>query len=185
MLTRGIMQGISLVALCTAACAATIAPATGERVAVSREQIAGAMQAAGFETTVAQLQLLSNVTALAGAAIRVAKVKTESAGTALAELHCKKKQCLPFYVLVHDGNFAKDVAIIADRASTGTPTAHPLIERGKPVTLLIENADLRIVLPAVSLEGGMQGQIIKVASPDRKRIYRAEVVSGTTVRSTL
>jgi hypothetical protein len=49
--------------------------------------------------------------------------------------------------------------------------------------LLIEGANSRIVLPVVSLEGGLKGEVIKVASPDRKRIYRAEIMSNTTVRS--
>lgn len=185
MLTRGIRQGISLVALCTVACFAA-SPGSGQRAAVSREQIANALQSAGFDTTATQLQLLSTVTSMAGARLRVAKVKTESAGTALAELNCEERRCLPFYVLVHDTDFTKDEAIAALRVTRGCPAKeHPLLPRGKPVTLLIENANLRIVLPAISLEGGMQGQIIKVTSPDRKRVYRAEVVNNTTVRSTL
>jgi hypothetical protein len=31
----------------------------------------------------------------------------------------------------------------------------------------------------------MQGQIIRVTSPDHKRVYRAEIVNKTTVRSAL
>lgn len=185
MLTRSIRQSISLMALCTVACAATVTATSSQRTMVSRQQIADAMQSAGFDTSAAQLQLLSNVTTFAGATLRVAKITRESADTVLAELSCHRRECLPFYVLVHDENLVKDGTIAARPAPASAPKMHPLIERGKPVTLLIENTNSRIVLPAVSAEAGMQGQIIKVTSPDRKRIYRAEVVSSTTVRSTL
>jgi Chaperone for flagella basal body P-ring formation len=186
MLTRSIRQSIGLVVLCAVACAATVTPASSQRTMVSREQIADAMQSAGFDTSASQLQLLSNVTSLLGATLRVAKVTRESADTALAELNCQKRRCLPFYVLVHDADFASSTAITPVHTSGCNPAeTHPLIGRGKSVTLIITTADLRIVLPAISLEGGKQGQVIRVTSPDRKRTYRAEVVNSTTVRSTL
>lgn len=186
MLTRGIRHVISLVALCTAACAATVATADSGRVAVSREQIADAMQSAGLTAAPAQLQLLSNVTSLPGAKLRVAKVTKQSSETALAELSCAARRCLPFYVLVHDTQLEHNHAAFPRSSTNGTSAAvRPLIVRGTPVTLLMEGANSRIILPVVSLEGGRQGEIIKVASPDRKRTYRAEIVSNTTVRSTL
>ncbi len=74
MLTRCIRQVISLVALSTVAFGATVATRGSERVAVSPQQIADAMQSAGLTATVGQLQLLSNVTSLPGATLRVAKV---------------------------------------------------------------------------------------------------------------
>ncbi len=186
MLTRTIRQSIGLVTLCAVACAATITATNSQRTVVSREQIADAMRSAGYDTSASQLQLLSNVTSLAGTTIRVAKVTRESADTVLAELNCGKRQCLPFYVLVHDADIACSAVEPFPRTAGGNSSeAHPLISRGKAVTLIITTEDLRIVLPAVSMESGMQGQIIKVASPDRKRIYRAEVISRTTVRSTL
>ena len=176
---------MSLMALCAVLSAATIATAA-ERVLVSREQIIDAMQSAGLTTTAAQLQLLSNVTSLPGATLRVAKVTKQSPETALAELDCTARQCLPFYVLLHDTQPLTGHAILDRKTAKSLSDAErPLIARGKPVTLLIEGANSRIVLPVVSLECGRQGEIIKVASPDRKRIYRAEVMSGMTVRSTL
>ena len=184
MFARGLRHGIWLALLCAGAFAAPVMPSGSERVAVSREQIAGAMQSAGIDATADQLQLLSNVTSLAGARLRVARVKRQAGDTALAELNCQERQCLPFYVLVHDAHIADGGAIAAPPSSKPAET-HPLIRRGSAMTLLIENADFRIVLPVVSLESGAQGQVITVTSPDRKRTYRAEIVNGTTVRSAL
>lgn len=183
--TRGIRQVISLLALFAAACAANVATADSERVTVSRQQIADAMQSAGLTATTGQLQLLSNVTSLPGAALRVAKVTKQSSETSLVEINCQARQCLPFYVLVDGAQLVHDgVRLPARNANSASTLTHPLIARGKPVTLLIEGVNSRIVLPVVSLEGGLKGEVIKVASPDRKRIYRAEIVSNTTVRST-
>ena len=186
MCMRCVRQFIPMVVLCTVACAAPITPVTSERIKVSRERIVEAMQAAGFETSPAQLELLSNVTSTSGASLRVAKVRQESAGTMLAQLNCQERQCLPFYVLVHGAYIENNTVTTASRTASGNRTeARPLIARGKPLTLIIETTSLRIVLPAVSMEGGIQGQVIRVSSPDHKQVYRAEVVSDTTVRGTL
>jgi len=182
MAIRAIREMIAVAALSAAASAATVAPIR-DRVVVSREQIADAMQAAGFETTTDQLQLLSTVTLNAGASLRVAKVTTQSAGTALAQLNCPARQCLPFYVLVHDAQVASSPMQVARSLAGNSLQARPLLKRGKPVTLVMENANLRIVLPAISLQSGARGQTIKVSSPDHKRNYKAEVVSETLVRS--
>ena len=179
---RAIRQMIAVAVLSMLASAATVTPGSG-RVAVSPEQIADAMQSAGFATTVDQLQMLTNATSVAGAKLRVAKVTPQSPDTALAQLICPARQCLPFYVLVHDARVASSPKPLASPSPVDLATKHPLIARGKPVTLLIENANLRIVLPAISLESGAHGQVIKVSSPDHKRKYKAEVVSATLVRS--
>jgi hypothetical protein len=146
----------------------------------------------GVETTANQLEILSSVTTSPNSALRVLKVKKESPNTMLAELACRKPgQCLPFYVLIHQSEVEARAENKLLESLPGLTTAkdtidtHPLVTRGQPVKLIIEKADFRIVLSAVCLEGGRHGQTIRVASPDRKRVYSAEVVSNTTVRSTL
>ncbi len=73
--------------------------------------------------------------------------------------------------------------INSNHAISSLRAARPLITRGQALTLLIDGANSRIVLPVISLESGGPGEAIKVASPDRKRIYPAEIVNSTTVRS--
>ncbi|HTR27105.1 MAG TPA: flagella basal body P-ring formation protein FlgA [Terriglobales bacterium] len=181
MVARVIRQMVAVAALSAFAGGAPVAQS--DRVTVSREQVAHAMQAAGFETTADQLEFLSNVTSTAGARLRVAKVTTQSADTALARLNCPARECLPFYVLVHDSQVAATPSRSAHASDGEKAKEQPLVKRGKSVTLLIENTDLRIVLPAISLEAGTRGQVIKVTSPDHKRNYRAEVLSEKLVRS--
>lgn len=184
MFLRSVGQVACLLALGSLGCLGKSAQELSERVPVSREQVAQAMQSAGIETTPDQVQVLTNVTTSSGATLRVSKVK-ESADGILAELACgKPRQCLPFYAMVHSD--AAAVAKLPVVPSPGTtPKESPLIARGQSVTLVIQHADFRIVLPAICLESGIQGQTIRVASPDRKRIYTAEVVSNKIVRSTL
>ena len=175
-----------VLALSAAACAATVAPVTSPRVSVSLDQIATALVSEGLEVNSTQLQLLSNVTSIAGATVHLTKLNQESAGTILAEFGCRRRQCLPFYVLMHDVHTNNKIRKSIDQTAAGkSPVTNPLIRRGKPVTLMLEGSNCRITVPAISLEHGMQGQVIRVASLDHKRTFHAEVINETTVRSTL
>jgi hypothetical protein len=160
---------------------------THARVPISRELVAEAVRSAGTEIAPEQVQLLSNVTVRAGATLRVAKVVAAPSGKLLAKVACKDpRECLPFYVLI---DASKDGLRGANNPQLknllGKPKERPLVARGQPVTLIIDRTDSRITLSVICLEGGMPGQTIRVASPDRRRIYTAEVVNGTLVRSAL
>ena len=188
---RSFRQVVWLTALCLVAHVGTSAQTSTARIPVSSEQVADAMRSAGVETSADQVQVLANVTTTPGATLRVAKKMKESSSAVLAELVCREpRQCLPFYALIHSDSAATAVTKSTEArqhlisAKNGVE-AHPLVGRGQPVTLIIEHADFRIVLSAICLEVGIHGQIIRVASPDRKRVYSAEVVSNKIVRSTL
>ena len=187
---RKVRQLVWLGALCISVQAGARAQ-TGGWVPVSPEQVASAMRAAGVDTNADRIQMLASVTTAPGATLRVAKKVEESPNTMLAELACRvRRQCLPFYVLIHVDPVASAVAKPAGSrqipaSAVSSFEEHPLVARGQPVTLIIENATSRIVLPAICLQAGVHGQAIRVASPDRKRTYRAEVINEKTVRSTL
>ncbi|MFZ3264127.1 MAG: flagella basal body P-ring formation protein FlgA [Terriglobales bacterium] len=191
MLIRSFRQLVWLAALCLIAPVGVNAETGAGRTPVSRKQVADAMRSAGMETQADQVQVLANVTTTPGATLRVARKVKESPNAVLAELVCREPgQCLPFYALIHSN--AAATAAAKSTGSSPSPTfsrsevkAHPLVVRGQPVTLIIENADFRIELSAICLEAGLHGQTIRVASPDRKRFYSAEVVSNKIVRSTL
>jgi hypothetical protein len=191
MLIRSFRLIVGLTGLCLAAQVGASAQASIGRIPVSREQVADAMRSAGIETRADQVQVLANVTTTPGATLRVAKKIKESSSAVLAELVCREpRQCLPFYALIHSDTVA--AALAQSREARQNPASarngvavHPLVGRGQSVTLIIENATSRIILPAICLEAGIHGQAIRVASLDRKRIYSAEVVSNKIVRSTL
>src|ERR1700690_2183864 len=177
---RSFRQVVWLTALCLVAQVGSSAQTSTGRMPVSREQVADAMRSAGVETRADQVQVLANVTTTAGATLRVAKMTKESSSAALAELVCRQpRQCLPFYALIHSDTAAdamtKSAEVLQSQTSAKDGTAaHPLVGRGQAVTLIIEKANSRIVLPAICLEAGIHGQAIRVASPDRKRVYNAE-----------
>jgi hypothetical protein len=192
MLTReGRKQIVLLLALSVALFGAASAQIGAERVPVSRELVANAMHAAGFEINPAQIEFLSSVNALLGMHLSFVGVTKESAGASVVKLRCDdSRQCLPFYVLAHELNAHRDALKLPEvtlkpRDAKTISKAKLLVNRGQPVSLIIERADLRIVISGVCLEGGTLGETIRVASPDRKRIYRGEVVNENTVKSTL
>jgi hypothetical protein len=179
-------QSAVALVLCAYALAAPIPQATTERITVSREKVAEAMQSAGFATTAGCLQLLSTVKVPANASLHLSKVTRRPDGVVFAELTCQAKQCLPFYVLIHDAPSLERLTPRTPQSDNSISRAiHPLVDRGKPLRLLLEGDHCRIVVPAVSLESGMPGEIISVISQDRKRIFHAEIVSGTLVRGVL
>ncbi|MGA9527455.1 MAG: flagella basal body P-ring formation protein FlgA [Terriglobales bacterium] len=157
------------------------------RISISHEVIANAVRLAGTEVTPEQVHVLSNVTARAGAILRVKSVAGAADGKLLAKMACRNaNDCLPFYVLVDEPRNVSNGANKAHSAPTlAKAQEHPLVARGQPVTLVIDKTDSRIRLSVICLEGGLAGQTIRVASPDRKRIYTAEVINSTVVRSAL
>jgi flagella basal body P-ring formation protein FlgA len=60
-----------------------------------------------------------------------------------------------------------------------------IVRAGSAVKLLIDGKNMRITVPVVCLQSGRQGQTIRVASSDRKRVYQAQVISQEFVRNTL
>jgi Chaperone for flagella basal body P-ring formation len=193
MLTRSLRHAVWLLAFSTAALV-TVGAQTGtnkDRSPISREQVAESLRSAGIETNRDQFHTLSNATAVPGALLHVVKLKKESAGTLLAEMACQESsECLPFYVRIQQPAVAANAAssLLELHVNSGTAkhkVEHPLVVRGQPVTLVMEKTNVRIMLSAICMEGGMPGQTIRVSSPDRKRIYTAEVVSHNMVRGTL
>jgi hypothetical protein len=192
MLTRSVKQAVTLVALCTAAlvCVGAQTSTNKDRTPVSREQVAEVLRSAGIDTSADQLQPLSNATAVPGAPLRVIKLKEKSARGLLAELACQDaRECLPFYVLIQRpvtaSNGSSKLPEIRLSPTAAKKTERPLVVRGQSVTLVMEKTNVRIMLSAICMEGGMPGQTIRVSSPDRKRVYTAEVVSHNLVRGTL
>jgi hypothetical protein len=189
MFFRSFRQVAWIAALCAVASPRLGAQAAHGRVPVSSQQVVQALKSAGVDASPSQVRLLANVTSNEGATLRVKNMKGLSNGI-LAEVVCRNpSQCIPFYAVIHFDDAHSDEAAAFVKSAVFRPAAAPetppLIARGQAVTLLIQDSDFRIVLPAVCLENGVSGQIIRVTSPDRKRIYTAEVISNKLVRSTL
>jgi hypothetical protein len=56
---------------------------------------------------------------------------------------------------------------------------------GSQVTLVIDDGVMSIHLPVIAMDGGRVGTAVRVCTPDRKKIFHATVVDGTTVKGVL
>lgn len=161
-------------------------------IAITREQIASAIGAAGMSVSPEQVTLLSDVVATTGTpALKVESVEKWDGQRTRVRLDCAKHaDCLPFVVLVSGkGNAAVPPALQrAERPSiSGAPATSSsyTVRAGSNAELLLEGNHVHIRLTVVCLENGTKGQTIRVASKDRKLTYKAEVIEDSTVRGSL
>ena len=52
-----------------------------------------------------------------------------------------------------------------------------VIRGGDHATLILESPDFRMRFPVICLQSGVRGQRVRVASPDHKQFYEAEIVA--------
>jgi hypothetical protein len=92
--------------------------------------------------------------------------------------------CLPFYAVVSWP--AKSIACSNDtfegspvvRKTALKPIVAIRMRAGTHATLVMDDDRLHIQIAVISLESGVAGNRIRVASPDHKQVYLAEVVSA-------
>jgi hypothetical protein len=104
----------------------------------------------------------------------------------LVKLGCRLPgACLPFYSIVSrpeapvDG-ISGEVRVIGNTALKSN--AAIVIHAGAHAKLVMDDARSHVEVSVVSLENGMAGHRIHVASPDHKQIYTAEVVNANLLR---
>jgi hypothetical protein len=163
--------------------AATVTLATAQsqtRSVITTEQVARALTAAGSATTADQVTLPARDTALvADPALDVLSV--EEPGRGLVRLGCHDPhECLPFFAEIR-GLKPGAVRTMTSAKSQRTEYTMPV---GTHATLIMDDQRSHIQVAVVSLENGMQGKRIRVASPDHKQIYFGEVVSRDLLRGT-
>ena len=112
--------------------------------------------------------------------------KNDAASSYMVKLGCHAVgMCLPFYAIasLNQGTAGSQTsAPIATLAAANTfskPNTAVTIRAGAHATLVMYDGDAQIEVAVVSLENGVAGRMIHVASPDHKQIYLAEVVSPT------
>jgi flagella basal body P-ring formation protein FlgA len=166
--------------------------ATGQtgvaRNAVSAHHVAAAMELAGVAVNPNQIEFLSGASSIGESAqMRVVSVTNRTNGTVRVKLRCRDNhECLPFYVLVHGIDGGK-VDRPEERAVPAVVAGSPknVIRGGDHAILILESHDSRMSLPVICLQGGARGQTIRVASPDRRQIFDAEIVATGMLRGTL
>jgi len=146
----------------------------------SAQRVVDALAIVGIAAGPEQIDFLSGIRGTGERPrVRVASVTDSLAGTVKVKLRCEANHgCLPFYVLVHG---LRSVNAIDSETHTATPSAEsalPMVIRGGDhATLILESPDSRMRFPVICLQSGVRGQRVRVASPDHKRFYEAEVVA--------
>jgi len=96
--------------------------------------------------------------------------------------------CLPFYVIVHgpegpvvsaaNGTGALALPTTA-RMKTNTATT---MRAGTHAMLVMDDTRSHVQVSVISLQNGNAGDRIRVASPDRKQVYTAEVIDANLLK---
>jgi hypothetical protein len=172
------------------------------RFALTTLQVARALSERGVQTEGKQVSLLARVVATEpDPTLDVLSVETlgspqssvKSRIRSRVKLACRiAEKCLPFYVIVTWPEGTAWAATIASSSSpvlrnapaagNGPLTSEITMPAGTHATLVIDDQRSHIRLSVVSLENGVAGHRIRVASPDHKQFYVGEVVSASLLK---
>jgi hypothetical protein len=165
-----------------------------DRFVLTADQVARAVSGEGIEVAGDQVSLLANVVATEpNPLLDVLSVEPlgdrwsggHSGTHSWAKLGCHLPGvCLPFYAVV---SWRKEQAWQAPNLSSATPTGLKpnvaiTMRAGARATLVMDDDRAHIQIAVISLENGIAGHWIRVASPDHKQVYVAEVVNASLLR---
>jgi hypothetical protein len=158
-----------------------------EHFEITVQHVAQTLSNSGIQIADLRVSLLAKVVAaeanpeldvLSIEPLGLRRSKNDAASSYMVKLGCHAVgMCLPFYAIasLNQGTAGSQTsAPIATLAAANTfskPNTH--------ATLVMYDGDAQIEVAVVSLENGVAGRMIHVASPDHKQIYLAEVVSPT------
>jgi len=162
--------------------------------ALTTTEVAQTLSASGIRTTGEQVSLLAQVVASRpspmldvlsveplGGQLGVRHPDTSS----LVKLACHEPgMCLPFYAVVNwpEGAGLPSSSAIAISPAAKKSNAAITMRAGTHATMMMDDDRSHIQVAVVSLESGIAGKKIRVASPDHKQVYVAEVVSANLLK---
>lgn len=176
------------------------------RFALSASQVARALSERGVQTEDKQVSLLAGVVATEpDPTLDVLSVETlgnaEPPGHARirsrVKLACRKQaECLPFYAVVtwpegtawgvtiaSSSSPVLKSAVVGSSATRNIPPSSDVtMPVGTHATLILDDQRSHIQVSVVSLENGIAGHRIRVATPDHKQFYMGEVVSPNLLK---
>lgn len=168
------------------------AVAASSRVPITTEQVAAAINGAGMRVSADQIVLLADVMSSNNAPrLKVESMERWGDHQMKFRLDCiKTEECLPFFVAVRWSQAESVPPVFADHSSTAISQTKPgsnsfIVRSGTPAILLLDGDHIHIQLPVVCLENGATGQTIRVASPDHRQTYTAQVGDDAVLRGRL
>lgn len=167
-----------------------------ERFALTAPQVARALSGNGIQTTGEQVSLLTRVVATEPSPkLDILSVEMLGKGPlpehsvrARVKLACDLPgKCLPFYAIVRTPQTVAGSTILASSVhGFGNPRVNAnsevTMKVGTYATLLMDDQRAHIQVAVISLENGMVGHRIRVATPDHKQTYVGEVVNARLLR---
>ena len=166
--------------------AATVAT---DRFAITPEHVSHVLNSAGIAAKTEEVQFLSPVSSLGqNPQLSVVNVSSWRNGNLKALLRCQNiRECLPFYVVLRNKTAPVQTSsfynvlhesFAPQQKLRKKLAAKPLVVGGQRATLVIQNQNMQITLPVICLESGRKGEIIHLASPDKKQRYQGEVMEA-------
>jgi hypothetical protein len=170
------------------------------RFALTAPQVARALSDSGIQTTGEQVSLLTRVVATEPSPkLDILSVETLGKGPlaehsvrARVKLACHlPRKCLPFYAIVSSpqtvaGSVAGSTTVASSASIFGNPrlnaSSEITMKAGTHATLLMDDQRAHIQVAVISLENGMVGHRIRVATPDHKQTYIGEVLNARLLR---
>jgi hypothetical protein len=169
-----------------------------DRFALTAGQVARALSNGGIPATDAQVSLPTRVVATESSpALDVLSVEQlnkepmaeHTTARSRVRLGCHLPgKCLPFYAIVSSLEPPVGLAATASHTSAGinNPVLKPntaiTMRVGTHATLVMDDNRSHIQISVISLENGIAGHRIHVASPDHKQVYLGEVVNANLLR---
>jgi hypothetical protein len=154
-----------------------------ERAPISQERVSCALAAAHLVVRDSQIQMLSEtISRTATSQLKVTRIEKWNDASALVRIRCaKSSECMPFYVVVHwPMSTDRDLALAPPTNNKGPifVDAHhePLVRAGDQAVLITNTSKFHATTPIICLQTGSQGQKVRVATLNRKKIAMAEVI---------
>jgi hypothetical protein len=168
------------------------------RFALTPTQVAQAISASGMQAGAGQVFLLTRVVATEPQpALDVLSLEVLGKGSSAGhsalrsrvKLACHNPaECLPFYAILTSPQMTDGSATVTSGVSPALKNASSnaaseiTIKAGTHATLIMDDERSHIQVAVVTLENGMVGHRIHVASPDHKQTYVGEVVSARLLK---
>lgn len=165
-----------------------------QRFPISAQLVAQAISGTGVPVQESQVSLLANVvSSVPDPALEIREAETfadHANGQSRVKLACTQPGvCVPFYVVVSLPSSAASGKPL-EQAMTAPPpqlksSGAVTMRAGTHARLLIDDGRMHIEISVIALESGAVGHRIRVASPDHKQFYEAEVVSANVLKGSV
>ena len=165
---------------------------------LTARQVAQSLSSSGIRIAEQQVSLLATVVATdPNPALDILSVEPLDVGSAAKHPEARSRvkmvchesgKCLPFYVVVrfpegiveHEANAPG--AAMASGSELLKPKELITMRAGAHAMMVMDDGRSHIQIAVISLENGIAGHKIRVASPDHKQIYVAEVVGANLLK---